>query len=196
MKRKNLAVSIFSLSLLAILAIGATLAYFTDRDEATNIFTVGKVAMDLKEQKEGDTAWTDDGLRYERVVPGESLSKKAHVFIADDSEACYVRVVVQVTTESANWTEEDLQAVRQAVQTAIGSEWKVAVREDGSLACVYQAIASPGAELPLFETITMPTSLGNRISGSSLQIQLTAYAVQADNVNLETIDWDSLNYDS
>lgn len=196
MKRKNLAVSIFSLSLLAVLAIGATLAYFTDKDEVVNVFTVGQVAIDLKEQKDGDSVWTDEGLVYEGVNPGASVSKKAHVFIDEGSDACYVRVLVQVTADSTSWTEEDLNAVREAVHTAIGPEWSVTTTEDGALSCVYQEIALPGAELTLFDTITIPISLGNNVSGSSFQIKLTAYAVQADNVELETLDWDSLQYDS
>ena len=47
-KRKLLLVAL-SLCMVAILAIGGTLAYFTDTDAATNVFTVGNVDIELKE---------------------------------------------------------------------------------------------------------------------------------------------------
>lgn len=47
-KRKTLALAL-TLCMVAILAIGGSLAYFTDTDEETNTFTLGNVKIDLKE---------------------------------------------------------------------------------------------------------------------------------------------------
>lgn len=47
-KRKILALAM-ALSMVAILAVGATLAYFTDTDSADNVFTVGNVDITLHE---------------------------------------------------------------------------------------------------------------------------------------------------
>lgn len=52
-KRKILTIAM-SLCIVAILAVGASLAYFTDTDEATNTFTVGNVKIDLIEQERGE----------------------------------------------------------------------------------------------------------------------------------------------
>lgn len=49
-KRKILTIAM-SLCIVAILAVGASLAYFTDTDEATNTFTVGNVKIKLNEQQ-------------------------------------------------------------------------------------------------------------------------------------------------
>lgn len=49
-KRKILSLAM-ALSIVAIMAVGATLAYFTDTDEATNTFTVGNVNITLIEQE-------------------------------------------------------------------------------------------------------------------------------------------------
>lgn len=51
-KRKILALA-SAVCMVAILAIGGTLAYFTSTDEATNTFTVGGVTIDLIEQQRG-----------------------------------------------------------------------------------------------------------------------------------------------
>lgn len=67
-KRKILSLAL-GLCMVAILAVGGTLAYFTDTDEATNTFTVGGVAIKLIEQErkyvknEETGAETVDGLQ-------------------------------------------------------------------------------------------------------------------------------------
>lgn len=48
-KRKTLALAL-TLCMVAILAIGGSLAYFTDTDEETNTFTLGNVKIDLLEK--------------------------------------------------------------------------------------------------------------------------------------------------
>ena len=49
-KRKILSLAL-TICMVAILAVGGTLAYFTDTDEATNTFTVGGVNIELVEQE-------------------------------------------------------------------------------------------------------------------------------------------------
>ena len=51
MSKRKILVLALSLSMVAILAIGGTLAYFTDSDSAVNTFTVGNVKIDLIEQQ-------------------------------------------------------------------------------------------------------------------------------------------------
>lgn len=50
MKKKLTAVALV-VCMLAIMLVGASLAYFTDKDEATNTFTAGGVKIDLIEQQ-------------------------------------------------------------------------------------------------------------------------------------------------
>ena len=53
-KRRILAIAM-SLCIVAILAVGASLAYFTDTDNATNTFTVGNVEIKLiEEERDGN----------------------------------------------------------------------------------------------------------------------------------------------
>ncbi|MDO5323968.1 MAG: TasA family protein, partial [Clostridia bacterium] len=49
MNKKKVLVLAVSVCLVAILAIGGTLAYFTDTDAKTNTFTVGNVDITLTE---------------------------------------------------------------------------------------------------------------------------------------------------
>ena len=54
MSKRKILVLALSLGMVAILAVGGTLAYFTDTDSATNTFTVGNVKIDLIEQQVND----------------------------------------------------------------------------------------------------------------------------------------------
>ena len=49
MKKKTILVAAIAVMLVAALVVGGTLAYFTDKDNATNTFTVGNVNIELLE---------------------------------------------------------------------------------------------------------------------------------------------------
>lgn len=49
MKKKTILVAAIAVMLVAALVVGGTLAYFTDKDNATNTFTVGNVDIELLE---------------------------------------------------------------------------------------------------------------------------------------------------
>ena len=78
-KRKILSLAM-ALSMVAILAMGATLAYFTDTDEATNVFTVGNV-----KNVQNETDRNGDAVDYS--APEASETPVANLFpIVNDSK--------------------------------------------------------------------------------------------------------------
>ena len=80
MKKKIFAIAI--VMCLAIVAIaGASLAYFTDTDDATNIFTSGKVDITLNEEFDEENA---------QLVPGVDIQKNVTISLSDDSVESYV----------------------------------------------------------------------------------------------------------
>lgn len=66
MKLNKVLLTTLSLVLVATIAIGSTLAYFTDRDSATNVFTIGNVAIELNEDFEQGAT----------LIPGVDIEKK------------------------------------------------------------------------------------------------------------------------
>ena len=96
-KRRILAIAM-SLCIVAILAVGASLAYFTDTDKATNTFTVGNVKIKLIEQEK-----TDEGLKdftqNKPLVPGKS----------NDGNAVSKIVTVKNTGNNDAWVWVDLK---------------------------------------------------------------------------------------
>ena len=99
------------LALLCVVAVVVgsvfgTLAYLTDSDAATNTFTVGNVQLKLTEKDvDNDTNEDDnevvDGVTRDRanayhMLPGITHEKDPMVTVLQNSEDCYVRMIVQV----------------------------------------------------------------------------------------------------
>lgn len=82
MKRK-LMTSALIIAMLAVLVAGASLAYFTDTDEATNTFTVGGVDITLTEDE-----WNPQDSHV--LMPGKSFDKNPTITVAKDSQDCWV----------------------------------------------------------------------------------------------------------
>lgn len=99
-KRKILMLAV-SVCMIAILAVGGTLAYFTDTDSAKNTFTVGGVKIDLHEDnKQGaeDEAY-HTWLENQVLMPGDNntntVAKVVTVENTGKSDA-YVRVHIAI----------------------------------------------------------------------------------------------------
>ena len=90
MKRKIM-LGIASIAMVLTIAIGGTLAYFTDTDSAANVITMGKVDISLVEKTDatGEKEYTD-GLTYSDVQPGQVLSKKPIVKMASNSQPAWI----------------------------------------------------------------------------------------------------------
>lgn len=83
MSKRKILMLAMSVCMVAILAVGGTLAYFTDEDQATNVFTVGNIDIELDE-----TFDPEDG---EDILPGEKIEKIVNVNNIGSNPA-YVRV--------------------------------------------------------------------------------------------------------
>lgn len=113
-KRKIMMLSL-ALCMVAILAIGGTLAYFTDTETATNVFTIGGVDITLFESKvkaeadaEGFPGYVDDDGNdrtvtentYADLLPGSSICKDPTVTNVGKTDA-YIRVSVKHNNQDA-----------------------------------------------------------------------------------------------
>ena len=207
MKKKNILMVLLSLCLIAVIAVSGTLAYFTDSTQAQqNVFTLGKVNIDLYEQDETDgTPITSGGIDYSGVVPGDSLVKIVTVTKTDDSQDCYVaiKVTAGIPDAYATVTGRELHEILQLVLDEVdGDVWspiflnaagqavtqteaeKVPV---GTVAILFGrtgALSDSEDEATLFSEVTIPTEWGNEIGDGQFTLSVEAYAVQA--ANMET----------
>ncbi|MBU5302292.1 SipW-dependent-type signal peptide-containing protein [Eubacterium callanderi] len=190
-KKKKAALLISSLALIAVIVLGGTLAYFTSQDDATNVFTLGKVSGDLTETTKEDTVdghkvkpgtATDEGIEYEKVMPGDWLSKEPRVSLKADSEDAYVRVKLEVDVLEGTLNDGQKAEIISANCLNFGEKWVVS----GDY-IYYQDVLttkSNGSSQtdPVFTIVKIPgKSWDNEAASAKFTIKVTADLIQADN---------------
>ncbi len=105
MKKKITALCL-CVALLAIAVVGASLAYFTDTDNAKNTFTVGNVKIDLIEQEKTDKG-LKDFTQDKTLVPGKS----------NDGNAVSKIVTVENTGKNDAWVWVELRIPKYLVSS-------------------------------------------------------------------------------
>ena len=182
LKKKIAALGLVAAMLLT--SAGATLAYFTDTDEAENVFTVGNVDIVLTEPN-----WEKAGnVDAPEVYPGEALAKDPTVKNIG-ANPCFVRVKVKGLDQFAekfngamitlrhgnyvegyddkNWTYNETDGYYYynkvlATEATAGNQYNVGLTTTTE---------------PVFNQIVMPTELTNNAEAEPIEIH--AEAVQA-----------------
>lgn len=182
MNKRKILLLVAMLSMVAILGVGGTLAYFTAEDAATNTFTVGNVEIELTEPN-----WTASGSEdAPEVYPGEALAKDPTV-TNTGKNPCFVRVKVEGLDCLGN---AGMIIYRTGFEdNKLGENW--VLHTDGYFyyTKVLATKAAAGVDeynkeltyvtTPLFEQIVIPTALTNGDGVTKYDIDVTAYAVQA-----------------
>ena len=173
MNKKKLVSLCLVLALAITAAIGGTMAYFTDTDEATNTFTVGNVDIDLTEPK-----WDESGSAdAPEVYPGEALAKDPTV-TNNGANPCFVRVSVTGWDSliNAGLSENNITYKTDYVASKLGENW--VLHTDGYF--YYEKVLEAGATTDaLFDQIVIPSDLINGDGETKYNIDVKAYAVQA-----------------
>ncbi len=179
---------------LAVAAVGGTLAWLTDQDTVTNTFTVGNVQIKLDEAKVGTNgkailAGQQGAGRVQtnsyHIIPGAVLDKDPTVTVEAGSESCLVYVYIDnglgnhatLNINTANWSAVSGYS---GLYKYIGTV--PAVTADTPLPAVFTTVTIEGAALT---NATLET-LNNE------QIIVKAYAIQSE--NLGSTDTDELAY--
>ena len=171
--KKKLIAMMLCIALLAIAIAGGTLAYFTDDDAKTNTFTVGNVSIVLNEPK-----WDAVGAAEAfDVYPGEALAKDPTV-TNDGHNPCFVRVSVTGWDAliNAGLSKNNITYRTDYVDAALGENW--VLHTDGYF--YYTKVMQPGDVTDaLFDQIVIPTDVTNDATGASYNLEVKAFAVQA-----------------
>lgn len=168
MKKKILAMTL-CVAMLAVAVIGGTLAYFTDTDDAENVFTVGNVDIVLTEPN-WDSSGSEDAPE---VYPGEALAKDPTV-TNNGANPCFVRIRV---TGLDSLGDAGMITYRTGyVQGKLGDDW--ALHTDGYF--YYTKVLGLGETTDaLFDQIVMPVGLENGDAETEYYVNVYAEAVQA-----------------
>ena len=210
MKKKIVSLAL-AVCLLAIAAVG-TLAYFTDKTETKdNTFTVGKVDIDLTETSEADKdagilpgVKTDDGFKYDNVVPGSKYAKEPVITVEKGSQNAHVFAVLTISNyaelmdmlKAANANEyKDAPIDTTALNKTFlfgtkngldkGTLMGGKMNDDGSLSLLYYFdVMSAEESITLFKGVQIPEYLDESLSviTEPVDLSVTAYAIQEENV--------------
>ncbi len=174
MKKSKLVLGLGAVALVATLTIGGTLAYFTDADEAQNVFTMGKVDGELTEP-----SWNYDEEGITDVMPGQEISKDPTLTLADGSENAYVRFMVTTDLDDAHAADiKFLKDGEEVEGLAFGEYYYV----DDAM--------SAGDTYVLFDKVVIPASWGNEMVEKTFNIDVRAEMVQE--ANFDPADWDTI----
>ena len=185
---------------IAALAVGGTLAYFTDTtDVVNNTFTVGNIEIDLDETKVDEYGVANGADRVKaneyKLIPGQTYVKDPTVTVQNTSEPCYVRMFVAINMQetldgllpNADLTtlfgDFDKTAWELAGTTESGDVKTYEFRYIGGDNGVVDA-RETDVKLPaLFKTLTVPGTLTESQIASleNLQIDVYAHAIQSAN---------------
>ena len=186
-KKKGIAVSVV---LLLILLIGGMMAYFTDTDEVTNVFTIGDdIEISITE------AWTPaNGLK---VHPGAVIAKAPSIKNDSTTTPAYVFAQIEVpcyattgTTVNAplftftannGWTLIDTSAINTTTKTI------TYVYAYGTSTGMTTLAANTTTTTPVFSNVTVPSSLTEEqaaTASTTPNIVVNAYGIQVDNLGV------------
>jgi len=204
---KKILLTVVAAMLLVVMSVAGTLAYLTSTTETvTNTFSVGNVTITLDEAKVKGDGTQYNTTHEERVIinnyklqPGLTYLKDPTVTVKANSEAAYVRILVDVTNYSSlktafpdakDWGEGDVFLLQNFVNGWNPANWeykKCTVKDNvATYEFWYTAIVPASTQDQklddLFESITMPDDMTNTelAALAGLQINVVAHAIQAE----------------
>lgn len=173
MNKKKLLTMVLALVLIGAVGVGATLAYFTDNDSATNVVTMGHVNIELTEE---DWTYGEEGITG--VTPGQEIAKDPTITLVDGSLDAYVRIKLEVTgfdgVENA-----DTYKAEVLEDLVLGEGWT----KVGDYYYYAEKLTKDNASTTaLFESVTIPYEWTNEVANATFNILVSAEAIQADNL--------------
>ncbi len=171
MNKKKLLTMVLALVLIGAVGVGATLAYFTDNDSATNVVTMGHVDVELTEPGFDTEDGTADNTISD-VTPGQVIAKDPTITLADDSLDAYVRVKLTVNGL------DDVAAAAVLDALDIQEGWTLV---DGYYYYA-DALTQENNTAVLFTEVMIPYEWNNDYAEAEFSIDVAVEAIQADNL--------------
>lgn len=172
--KKKLTVSLAVLALVACMAAGATLAWLTAKTSSvTNTFTYGDINIELKETT---------GESY-KMVPGNTIAKDPKVTVKANSEACWLFVKVEKSSNFGDFMTYDIASGWTKLDGVDG----VYYREVTSSTTDTEYYVLSGNSVTVKDSVTKEDFAG--LKGTMPTLTFTAYACQMDNVSTAADAW-------
>lgn len=208
MKKKNLKkllMAVCCAALLVCVSIGATVAYLTSKDEVTNTFTVGKVAITLDELETNIWGVASDATRTDsntyKLMPGHTYIKDPTVHVTAGSEASWIFVKVEngIADYEAETSTEEGGYKNIAAQIVANGWTKLSVTDADVYYKQHNVPArDTGTDYQVFGRFKIADNADSEEGWSGISIDttkviVTAYAIQLDGFENKPADaWDAV----
>lgn len=186
--KKKLTLIATAVALGALVVVGATMAYFTSQDTATNVITTGNVNIEVIEHNEDGSVFdtTKKDNVFENLVPGARIFKRPSVHNTGANLAivrAWVEFVKPGTTEPV---EEGFFQHGVPILERDESYGTTGWKQDGDI-YYYTKVLNTGSGTDsvtdeFFTTVTIPTTWDNYDINKKFDIIVYAEAVQAENL--------------
>lgn len=195
--KKKLTLIATAVALGALAVVGATMAYFTSQDTATNVITTGNVQISITETSNDENSiMNENGIQYiGAITPGQIISK-IPVIVNDGNNDAYVRAYV----EFKYYDEErnDITAEFEGKEPVIAyntTDWiKGEAAEDQGYYYYNKAIkanqdkeSKEDETTKLFDTVTIPTEWNNDQANVTIEVIVHAEAIQSENNGTDVV---------
>lgn len=181
--KKKMMLSLAAVAMVGTLAVGGTLAWFTDTETATNIVTTGNVDVKITETlPENPVGYTvsrnvdGEGITYGGIEPGTVIDKEPVISYKGDSDA-YVRYKIEFTAKKG----DEALAIGDGV-TFLKDEKEVTPYVNGYVYSTQIYQKNDTVAIP-FDQIKFAPEFGNELAGAEIEIKIVADAIQADNLS-------------
>ncbi len=179
MKKKTIALVLACILCVAI-GIGGTLAWLTAQTSpVTNTFTVGNVDITLAEN-----------TKDYKMVPGNTIAKDPKVTVLKDSEACWLFVKIEESTNLDDFISYNVATGWTALTGVDDVYYREVAASTADQA--FDVLASN--QVTVKDTVTK-TQMDAIKAGTAANptLTFTAYACQKDNVTSAADAWDKIN---
>lgn len=181
MKKKNVLMMALSLCLVAVIAVGGTLAYLSDSDGTlVNTFKfANNIAVDVYEYTPGSDEKNQEGHDYENLVVGAELEKD---------------VDVDVTTTVETYLFINIKSVGEGTPVTLGavdSAWTL-VENKGNGYGIYRLtnnVSETTTDINVFDVVTVPEVEGADGQYQNVvlnNVEIDVFAMQAEGYTAET----------
>ena len=177
--KKKLTLIVTCVALVAAIAVGGTLAWFTDSKDVTNTVTFGNVKIDLTEPQ---FSQNNPNNTISNVAPGQTITKDPTIKNTGNNP-CWIRVRIDATLDGKpvdlafkNDVANDSNNDKVYTDMEKGN-WEK--RTDGYF--YWKSRLDSNGELKVFNEATIPGKWDNDTAKGELKITVKAEALQATN---------------
>ena len=175
MKKKILMLAVAA-CLIVLSIASSSLAYFTDTDAETKVFTAGNVYIDL--------VYTTDRDTTKNLYPGQSFTEEKATIQNTGSEQAYVGAIITFEP-GIDGVDDDakIDKIKKMFPDLTSAVYNFKTNTDGSFSVyvVFTDALAVGSTVTIFDDMTIPETWGNDdmlAFNSGLDMTITAYATQ------------------